>query len=590
MRILLWIATLTLVWSWAAVAQAYSVSIIYETRPSEDIQDVIAEQLPEEEDVQTALQARRYARRAQNVVSNILNAYGYFDPDIRVTVTGSGPAAVATLNVDVGQQFTLDRLEIVYDGVAPKPEDQDKARQAMTLDPGMPAISTDVIDQERLIADVLTQQGYAYADVVDRSVIGDRDGGTISVRYRVDAGPRIRFGQTLYPDGLRTKNRYLRRINPTESGTLYDASELALYNSRLSETRLFNRALAQLSPAPSEVEPDGTEIRDIALDLTERPRNTLTVGAGFDTTEGFGLDVELLRRNLTGRGDLLVANVRAAEREFGLDVIWRRPNVLGYGRGLNIFGSVSDENTEAFNQQTGGLGLGVEFIEGPVLQYSVGAEARYIRQAGESDRRDFQLVSLNGSLTIDKADSVLNPRRGWRADARVKPTYSFSPDGDDVPYVRAVAQGRAYLPLTSDMRYVLAGRLRLGTLVGANSSDVPTDERFFSGGGGSVRGYAFQGIGPFDDNDVPLGGRSLSEASIEGRARVTERIGAVAFVDAGNVSDESYPDFDNLRVGAGVGVRYITPAGPLRLDVATPLNPSDRDGVIQIYISIGQAF
>jgi translocation and assembly module TamA len=121
-------------------------------------------------------------------------------------------------------------------------------------------------------------------------------------------------------------------------------------------------------------------------------------------------------------------------------------------------------------------------------------------------------------------------------------------------------------------------------------NDVPGDDRFYSGGGGSVRGYAFQAIGPFAANDTPLGGRSLAEASIEGRARLTDRIGAVAFIDAGNVSDEEYPTFDNLRAGIGVGVRYMTPAGPLRLDVATPLNPSDRDEAVQVYISIGQAF
>jgi translocation and assembly module TamA len=130
----------------------------------------------------------------------------------------------------------------------------------------------------------------------------------------------------------------------------------------------------------------------------------------------------------------------------------------------------------------------------------------------------------------------------------------------------------------------------LGTLVGASVDNVPGADRFFSGGGGAVRGYAFQAIGPFDANDVPLGGRSLAEASIEGRARVTDTIGVVAFLDAGSVSDTEYPTFDNLRVGAGLGVRYMTPAGPIRFDIATPLNPSDRDEAIQVYISIGQAF
>ena len=384
------------------------------------------------------------------------------------------------------------------------------------------------------------------------------------------------------------------RINPLEQGELFDPSELALYNSRLAETRLFDRSIAKLSDEPASVDPDGTEVRDVELVLTERDRNTVTLGAGFDTNEGFGINAELLRRNLTGRGDLLIGTVRAAQREYSLDLVWRRPNELGYGKGVSFFASVADENTDAFNQQSAKIGAGVEVIKGPQFQYAYGGEVRYVRQSGEVDERDFQVAALNGSMRIDKADSLLDPRKGWRAEGRLKPTYAFSPDGPDVGYIRALAQGRYYLPLSTEARFVAAGRLRMGTLVGAGVADVPGDDRFFAGGGGSVRGYAFQAIGPFATNsageDIPLGGRSLVEASIEGRARITDTIGAVAFMDAGNVSDSEYPTFDNLKFGAGVGARYMTPAGPIRLDVAIPLNPSDRDEAVQVYISIGQAF
>lgn len=585
--IIIVIALMTL---WAPLAAADPVQVVYAVPVPDEVQAQIEDRLPPEPNADGPLHAHRQGRRAKKIVEGVLNAYGYFDPTVTVGVVGIDDKARADLTVDPGTLFAVRRLVIRYEGAAPRDEDQAKARSAISLQPGMPAVAALVIDQERQIGAMLRSIGYPYAQASGREVIGDKEGKTISVRYSVKAGPRVRFGEVVFPNDVRTSDRYLQRINPTEVGALYDLAPLALYNSRLSETRLFKTSIAKLSDEPVATDADGTQVREVELRLEERKRNTLTLGAGYDTSEGFGVDAELLRRNLTRRGDMLVATARAAEREFGLDLVWRRPNMLGYGKGLSLFAGATDENTDAFNQQTGRLGFGFEVIENPKFQYSYGAEGRYIRQSGESDRRDFQVVALTGSVSVDQADSILDPRKGWRVEGRVKPTYSFSPDGPDVPYVRAVAQGRVYLPLTKDARYVAAARLRLGTLVGATVANVPGEDRFYSGGGGSVRGYAFQAIGPFDGNDVPLGGRSLSEASLEGRARITETIGIVGFLDAGNVSNAEYPTLDNFRLGAGVGVRYMTPAGPIRLDVATPLNPSDRDEAVQVYISIGQAF
>ncbi|GHA92646.1 outer membrane protein [Algimonas arctica] len=590
MRLILTTLSIAILALGATSAYADPVKVVYAKSVTDEVQDQVAERLPDEPAADGPLHARRQGRRAKKIVEGVLNAYGYFDPMVTVSVVGEGDLARAEVTVDPGVLFAVRRLIIRYDGPPPRVEDQEQANAAISLQPGMPAVAAQVLDQERQIGAKLRNLGYPYAQATGREIIGDKEGKTISVRYSVSAGPRVRFGDTVYPDNIRTRESYLKRIDPTEEGTLYDPAQLALYNSRLSETRLFKTSIAKLSDEPLAVDAEGTETRNVELRLEERKRNTITLGAGYDTSEGFGVDAELLRRNLTRRGDLLVATARAAEREYGLDLVWRRPNELGYGKGLSLFGSVADENTDAFDQQTGKIGVGLEIIKGPQFQYSYGAEARYIRQSGESDRRDFQVLNLNGSVLIDRSDSLLDPRKGWRAEGRLKPTYSFSPDGPDVPYIRAQVQGRVYLPLTSDSRYVAAARLRLGTLVGATVDNVPGEDRFYSGGGGSVRGYAFQGIGPFDDDDVPLGGRSLTEASIEGRARITDTIGVVGFLDAGNVSNTEYPALDNFRLGAGVGLRYMTPAGPLRFDIATPLNPSDRDESVQVYISIGQAF
>ena len=589
-------------------AHAYPVKLVYEGEAlPEDVRNTIEDRLPDEPDAESELHALRQTRRAKTIVEGVLNAYGYFAPKITRRAPGEGDGSVPALTVDPGARFVVARRIIRYQGdFEPREGDKQVALDAIALQPGAPAVAAEVIDQERQIGAALREAGYPYAGVTSRDVIGDKDAKTISVRYNVTSGPRVVIGQFHYPDNKRTKDKYLDKINPLETGQLFDPSEVALFNSRLAETRMFDSSLAKLSQEPVGTTPEGDQIRDVIVELDERDRYTVQLGAGFDTTEGFGLDAELLRRNLTGRGDLAIVNARLAEREQRLGVTWRRPNELGYGRGVTYFASVLNENTDAFNQQIGRVGAGVEIVTGPTFSYGYGGDLRYIRQSGESLRRDFQIASLNGFASIDRSDSLLDPRRGWRADARLKPVYAFSGDGDSV-YARGVVQGRLYVPLNAEGRFVVAGRAKLGSIFGASTLDIPGEDRFFAGGGGSVRGYGFQAIGPFETRrelrglddageeiieeiDIPMGGRSLAEASIEGRARITDTIGAVAFVDAGNVSNAEYPTFDNLKVGVGVGVRYQTPAGPIRLDVATPINPSDRDEVVQVYISIGQAF
>jgi translocation and assembly module TamA len=139
-------------------------------------------------------------------------------------------------------------------------------------------------------------------------------------------------------------------------------------------------------------------------------------------------------------------------------------------------------------------------------------------------------------------------------------------------------------------RTVLAGRIALGSIIGAAVDAVPPDWRFYAGGGGSVRGYPFQSIGPRTGGGSPAGGDGLLEASLELRRRFGTHWGVVAFADAGAVSENGIPGAGQLAVGLGLGLRYYTPIGPVRVDVATPLNPQDGDSPVQLYIGIGQAF
>ncbi|WP_018147924.1 autotransporter assembly complex protein TamA [Henriciella marina] len=557
-------------------------------RPGDELRETVQDALPDENTPKTSLEARRQGRRAADAVRSALNSQGYYDPQIDLAVLGTD-APTARLRIDTGPRFALANVRVSFRGEAPTEEDQEKIRNDLPVKSGRPAIPSNVIDAERWIANTLREAGYPYAEVEERRVVGDRDAETLSVTYETTAGPRVVFGETRFPtDDIKTKASYLRRLVPYETGEVYEPAELSLLNTRLAETRMFRVARASLASEPSGTTENGDQIRDVEITLTERPRNTVGLGGKYSTSEGFGLSAELTRRNLTRRGDVLNADLTIAELEQSLEVTWRRPNEFGYGRGLIFSAGINNETTDAYDRQAISIGAGYEVVKGPDFSYSYGVQGEITKEEDEYGERDLQIISVYADARLDKTDSVLDPRSGWRANGRVEPSYAF---GDDVsPFVRSVGQVSAYVPFDDDRRFVLAGRFKAGAVVGADVENLPVDTRFYSGGGGSVRGYAYQAIGPRADDGTPLGGTSVLEASIEGRYAVRPNIGVVAFLDAGTVSTNQFSDFSDARFGAGIGVRYTTPAGPIRLDVATPLNPTDFDDPVQIYISIGQAF
>jgi translocation and assembly module TamA len=198
------------------------------------------------------------------------------------------------------------------------------------------------------------------------------------------------------------------------------------------------------------------------------------------------------------------------------------------------------------------------------------------------------IATLLGELTLDHSNDPLDPIRGWKMDTRVEPTFIT---GDrKLVYLKTQSQVSGYLPFDADGDTVLAARAKVGSILGGSIPDVPADRRFFAGGGGSVRGFGYQEVGPRLSEEIPEGGLSLLEASLELRRKINQQWGVVAFVDAGSVGSSPTPGFQEVGVGAGLGVRYNLGFGPLRLDIATPLNPRQGDGPVQVYISIGQSF
>ena len=244
---------------------------------------------------------------------------------------------------------------------------------------------------------------------------------------------------------------------------------------------------------------------------------------------------------------------------------------------LSLSGSL-ERQTNIFFQKTWTWSLGGELVATD--------ERDVIVATGEPRRRTYFIGALPSSLNYDGSDDLLNPTRGFRLGGRISPELSLQ--GNVFGYTRAQIDASVYRPITG--RVVLAARTRIGSILGAPRDAVAPSRRFYAGGGASVRGYGFQDIGPRDPNNDPIGGRSLAEFSLEARVKAFGNFGVVPFLDAGNIYTSTLPRFTGMRYGAGVGVRYYSNFGPIRVDVGTPINPQRGDPRVAVYVSLGQAF
>lgn len=576
-----------------AGAEAEKAEIVAEDVPDSVIGEIRGA-LADERAARSPLEARRQAMRAAETVREGLNAHAYYAARVQARV-GAGDPPRPRVEVEAGPRFTLGALAVVYADSHPGQPAADVLRRATELREGDIALPEPILTAESKITQQLRERGFRFAEIAERIVLGDRDAGTLAVTYRVASGPRIAFGEVRYPDDIRTRKRYLKRLESFSEGEIYSPEALERFNARLADTRLFDVSRAVFADEASGTTEDGAERRDILVTLKERERNTLALGASVSTDRGFGLGAELTRRNLTGRGDSLRAELTVAELERLLDLEWHRPNQFGYGRGFTLSGVIAREETDAFDREAIEAAAAVDVRRSADFRYTFGTQISLVRETARIslrddavDERDLQLLTVFGAASLDRADSALDPREGWRAEVRLEPTVALG--AAESQFLRAIGQVRAYLPFGEDKRTVLAGRVRAGTAFGASLADLPTDRRFFAGGGGSVRGYAYQAIGPRAPDGTPVGGRSLAEVSGEIRWQWRDRIGLVGFVDAGAVSDDETFGLDRMRLGAGFGVRYQTVAGPIRLDVGVPLDKTRFDDPFQIYLSVGQAF
>ena len=538
-------------------------------------------------------QIRRRAQSDAELVERLLRIEGYYDAVVQTRFEADGAERVAVvIEVQAGPQYRLDAIALPGLEKALPPDPQ-KFRDTFGLQTGAVVNSDRIMDAIGRLDVAMVENGYAFAETGEPELEIDHAERLGDLEVPVTPGGRFNFGSIVMAQSDLFDADHVQMIARFAPGDLYQASEVEDLRRALIATGL----VSTLTIEP--VVAQDPEAVDIAVNVTPAPLRTVAGELGYGTGEGFRSAASWEHRNFFPPEGLIRATAVLATQEQSGSIAYRRNNYRRRDNVLNGRTALSVVDRPAFKAQTFSVAANIERQSNLIYQkrwsWSAGIELLASREtditgpAATTDRETFFIGSLPGSVTFDASDDLLDPTRGFRVTARVAPEASLQ-DGSFF-YVRSQLDGSAYFPVSD--KIVLAGRARFGTIVGAGSNRIAPSRRLYSGGGGSVRGYGYQSIGPRDANNDPLGGRSLVEFSLEARVRTGffgGNLGVVPFIDAGNVYTSSTPDFSGLRYGAGLGVRYYSDFGPIRIDVGTPINPQPGDSRIAVYVSLGQAF
>ena len=538
-----------------------------------------------------AAQIDRRARADSELLTSLLQSQGYYDAEVEPGIALEDEIIAVSLRATPGPRYQFEAVD--FPGLAEAGGDAEALRQAFAVKPGDPVVASQVIAAGVALKVALGEQGFATADVGTQDIVIDHSKATARLVLPVTPGPVAQFGEIRVSGEPSFSARHVGIIARFKRGDKFERSEVDDLRRALVATGLVASVETLVVPR------DAGRVVDIDVKLEPAPMRTIAGELGYGTGEGVKVEGSWQHRNFFNpEGALTVRGVAGTQEQLGA-VSFRRNNFLRRDQVLNAQALASHVNRAAFEARTVSVSGGIErqsnFIWQKKWTWSLGAELiasderDTIVATGVSRRRTFFIGALPASLGYDGSDDLLDPTRGFRLLGRVSPELSFQ--GGSFGYARTQIDASAYRPVGA--RTVIAGRIRLGTIAGAKRDQIAPSRRFYAGGGGSVRGYGYQKLGPRDVDGDPIGGRSLAEFALEARVRLNllgGNFGIVPFVDGGTLTTGAIPDITHWQLGVGIGVRYYSSFGPIRIDVGTPVSRRAGDSPIAVTVSLGQAF
>ncbi|AUH65123.1 autotransporter assembly complex protein TamA [Paracoccus zhejiangensis] len=521
---------------------------------------------------------------------------GYYSTIIYITLDGVEAAEIAPLDapqmvtnvairLETGPRFTFSRAAI--DPLAPETEIPEGYAVGETG-------GTGVIKSAAVAGvDGWRNAGHAKADVGGQNIVADHNQNTVDSQIALAPGPTVTFGKLNITGNQRMNLRRLYKIAGFPEGTRFDPEEIEDVRKRLRRTGVFSAITLEEAET---LGPGGT--MDVNLTVVEqKPRR---IGAGFEisNTDGAMVSAYWMHRNLLGGGERLridgevsdiSSDTSGLDGEFKLRI--DRPATITADTTAYFETTVEQKREEEYDSDTGTVSFGLNHIFSDRLTADAAIEYSKSRVRDDNGTSHFEVIAFPMNVEWDRRDEPTDAKRGYWLSGDLVPFYGLEETGSGA---QIEGEGRAYYSFGTDDRFTLAGRARIGTIVGSDIEDTPRDYLFYSGGGSSVRGQPYESLGveviPGPDGPIETGGMSLANLSAEIRYQLREKIGLVAFADFGQVWTEgTFGGDSGNHSGAGVGVRYATPIGPLRFDIAGPVSGETGNGV-QLYLGLGQAF
>lgn len=494
------------------------------------------------------------------------------------------PVAVK-ISIEPGPLFHFRNIEIK--GVVPE-----QAQGWLVLEPKAPALAADALAARERLLDALRDAGYALAKVDEPIAMLATDADALDLRYNVVTGPRVVLGEITVTGLDKVKEKFVRRRLLVSSGEQFNPGAIEKARLDLNSTGVFSAVRAKVA---RHVDAQGR--LPVTFIVTERLRRVTNLGAAYSTDLGGSFSTTWQHRNLAGNAEQLnltggvtqLGGNSTAGIGYNLLATFVKPDFLSRDQSLHASVGALKQSLIAYDQTAfmGDVSLSRKLTGHWHGSLGVALEQSHITQAGVT--RDYTLFSLPATVKYDSTNNLLDPIQGSLMGVSVTPMQSLA-GAETNPFVVMQASGSTYFDLGKSGRSILALRGLVGDIEGAEVFSLPPDERFYAGGSATVRGYRYQSIGPQLADGVPQGGTTIMTGTVEFRQRILDNYGAVLFADAGQVS-VSEPLLSGVwRLGAGAGVRYYTAFGPLRVDVALPVNSQSNSGSFEVYIGLGQAF